>query len=141
MGPCMSFDELECLLEEHLDHRQQQAAEDHVEGCVSCQQTLEELAVAQNIARIRSRLTPDPVQVAPATGFLRSIKDQGPPSDLGPRDLDAISPDRLGTDCASSHETEPAAARGPLPKIAGFRIIREIEIGRASCRERVLMPV
>ena len=83
MGACMSFDQLECLLDEQLDDRQQQAAEDHVEGCLNCQQRLEELAVAQNVARIRSRLTPDPVRVAPEAGFLRSIKDQGPPTRSG----------------------------------------------------------
>ncbi len=129
MDPCMSCEQLECLLAEHLDERQQQAAEDHVEGCVNCQQTLEELAVAQNVARIRSRLTPDPVRVVPEAGFLRSIKDQGPPSDLGPGDLDAISSDRLDTARTSSGEMEPSTGRRPLPTIAGFRIIREIGRG------------
>ena len=129
MGPCLSVEQLECLLDERLDDLQQQAAEDHVEACVSCQRTLEELAVAQNVARIRSRLTPDPIRVAPEAGFLRSIKDQGPPSELGTGDLDAIASDNLGTDRASSLETEPAAGRKPLPTIAGFRIIREIGRG------------
>jgi eukaryotic-like serine/threonine-protein kinase len=129
MGSCMSIEQLECLLDERLDDRQQQAAEDHVEGCANCQQTLEELAVAQNVARIRSRLKLDPVQGAPEAGFLRSIKDQGPPIDLGPRDDDAISSDRLDTARSSSHETEPAAGQRPMPTIAGFRIIREIGRG------------
>ncbi len=129
MGPCMSRERLECLLDQHSNDQEQQAAEDHVEGCMNCQQTLEELAVAQNVARIGSRLIPDPVSVAPKAGFLRSIKDQGPPSDPGPRELEASSADPRGTVRASSHETEPAAGRGPLPTIAGFRIIREIGRG------------
>ena len=129
MGPCMSFDELECLLDQHLDDQEQQAAEDHVEGCVNCQQTLEELAVAQNVAGIRSRLTPDPVQLAPEDGFLRSIKDQGPPSDLGPGDLDVISSDRLDAGRSLAGEMEPSTGRRPLPTIEGFRIVREIGRG------------
>ena len=48
MGPCMSFDQLARLLDEQLDDRQQEAVEDHVEGCPTCQQRLEELAVARN---------------------------------------------------------------------------------------------
>ena len=33
MDPCLSFDQLERLLDEQLDDRQQEAVEDHVEGC------------------------------------------------------------------------------------------------------------
>ena len=76
MDPCLSSEQLECLLDEHLDDRQQQAVEDHVEGCATCQQTLEELAVARNDARVRSRLTPDPVRGRPR-GRLPAIH-QGP---------------------------------------------------------------
>jgi serine/threonine protein kinase len=129
MGPCMSFEQLAGLLDEQLDDRQQRAAEDHVEGCLDCQQALEELAVARNGAPIRSRLIPDPVRVAPEAGFLRFIKDQGPPGELGPCDVGPVSSRRIGMGRPSSGETEPAVGRRPLPTIAGFQIVREIGRG------------
>ena len=45
MVPCAYFDQLERLLDEQLDERQQVTVEDHVEGCPTCQQRLEELTL------------------------------------------------------------------------------------------------
>ena len=61
MGYCVSLDQrdqLERLLDEHVDDGQREAVEDHVEGCLICQRTLEELAAAQEEAPARRQPPP-----------------------------------------------------------------------------------
>jgi len=129
MDACVSLDQLECLLDEQLDDRQQEAVEDHVEGCPTCQQRLEELAVARNEARARARPSPDPGRGDPEASFLRAFKEQGPPRQSDRLYKNAVTSHAIDADRSSSGETEPPAHRRRLPTIAGFQIVREIGQG------------
>jgi Protein kinase domain len=129
MGPCASVDQLERLLDERLDDRQQVAVEDHVEGCSACRQALEELAVARDEVQGRKPPAPDPGRDAGGPGFLRSFKDRGPPRLPGPpakADASTLA-DQGGR--SSPGERGPAAGPRPSPTIAGFRIVREVGHG------------
>ena len=76
MVPCISFDQLERLLDEQLLERELEAVAEHVEGCPNCQQRLEELAAARDEARRRT--SPGHVLPGPDASFLRRLKERGP---------------------------------------------------------------
>jgi len=113
------------LLNEQLDDRQHEAVENHVEGCATCQERLEELAVAQNEARTRARPSLDPCPGGPGASFLRSLKAQGQPREPRRGDRNTISPHQIDAGSSSSGVTARPAERRRLPTIAGFQIVRE----------------
>ena len=129
MDPCVSPGQLELLLDEHLDDRQREPVEDHVERCLICQQTLEELAAARDGAPARRHPSARPGRAGPDVSFLRSVKDQGPPLAAGPPDEESVSSHRIDTRRAVSGEAGSQPGPRWLPTIAGFRVVREIGQG------------
>jgi serine/threonine protein kinase len=129
MDACVFSDQLERLLDEQLDDRQQEAVEDHVEECPTCQQRLEELAVAREETRAPVHPSPGPGRGGSEASFLRSFKEQGPPREPDRWDRNAVSSHQIDAGNSSSAETEPPAQRRRLPTIAGFQIVREIGQG------------
>jgi serine/threonine protein kinase/WD40 repeat protein/tetratricopeptide (TPR) repeat protein len=121
MDSCVSIDQLERLLDEQLDDREQEALADHLEYCPDCQQRLEWLMTPRGAAAF----PPAPESPPPGTGagFLRDLKRRGPPG----RDDDTISALQARPDLEAGNE--PVAAPPRLPTIRGFRIVREVGRG------------
>ena len=124
MGSCVCLDQadrLERLLDEHLDDGQREAVEDHVEGCLICQRTLEELAAAREESAGSTASAVGCRGAGPDASFLRSLKDRGPPREPGPREAEPVASGPIDTGRAGSGELEPPPERRRLPTITGFR--------------------
>jgi eukaryotic-like serine/threonine-protein kinase len=129
MVPCAYFDQLERLLDEQLDLRQQVTVEDHVEGCPACQQRLEELTLSRSETQGRTYSSPRPGHAGSEAGFLQFIKHQGPPRGTLRRDRNTILPDAIDSGSHFAGRKEPLGQRRRLPAVVGFQIIRQIGQG------------
>src|SRR5438034_11545194 len=92
MVSCVPIDQLERLLDEQLDEREQEAVADHVEECSSCQRRLEELADARDAAWVPP--SPGHAPPGPEASFLRRFKERGPRHEPVRQDSDTV--DTLG---------------------------------------------
>ena len=129
MLPCAYFDQLERLLDEQLDEREQVTVEDHVEGCPACQQRLEEVTVARDERPERVRLSPGSCEDGTEASVLRFFKDQGPPREPLRRDRNTGFSDEIDAGGSSALNAGPMGQGRRLPMIAGFQIVREIGQG------------
>jgi serine/threonine protein kinase len=129
MNFCTSLDDLERLLDERLDDLQRISVEDHVEGCLTCQQRLEEISCARNETRARAVLAPGNDASGPEASFLRAFKEHGPPRWQKGGDTGSGVPHLTEYGPSCSNDSEPPGQRHRLPTIAGFEIVREIGQG------------
>jgi eukaryotic-like serine/threonine-protein kinase len=129
MVPCAYFDQLERLLDEQLDERHLVTVEDHVEGCPTCQQRLEEITVARDERPERVRLSPGSCEDGTEASVLRFFKGQGPPREPLRRDRNIGFSDEIDAGGSSALNTGPMGQGRRLPMIAGFQIVREIGQG------------
>jgi serine/threonine protein kinase len=133
MNACPPADLLERLIKGQLAGAEGDSVAAHVEGCLACQRTLEELTIAPAPSRPEAE-TAGREAAAHAQSALDRLIDRRPIVVRRDPDEPAVGPPFLPGDAtvltrAAGLEATTQADSTPLPAVAGFEIVREVGRG------------